>query len=55
MLCLEDNYNFMEKYTTEYKIGNTTYVVTTKFNLTAAETVLEVVQRLVMRELEIVS
>ena len=44
-----------DNFTTEYKIGNTTYVVTTQFNLTAAETVLEVVQRLVTHELEIVS
>ena len=44
-----------DNFTTEYKIGNTTYVVTTQFNPTAAETVLDVVQRLVARELEIVS
>lgn len=44
-----------DNFTTEYKIGNTTYVVTTQFNPTASETVLEVVQRLVTHELEIVS
>ena len=44
-----------DNFTAEYKIGNTTYVVTTKFAPTAAETVLEVVQRLVTHELEIVS
>ena len=44
-----------DNFTTEYKIGNTTYVVTTKFAPAAAETVLEVVQRLVTHELEIVS
>ena len=44
-----------DNFTTEYKIGNTTYVVTTQFAPTASETVLEVVQRLVARELEIVS
>lgn len=44
-----------DNFTTEYKIGNKTYVVTTQFNSSSAETVLEVFQRLVTRELKIVS
>ena len=44
-----------DNFTTEYKIGNKTYVVTTQFNPSSAETVLDVFKGLVTLELEIVS
>lgn len=38
----------------EYKIGHTTYLVKTKFNLAAKENLSEILKRLILRESEII-
>ena len=38
-------------HTTEYKIGNTTYIVELHFNLNSGETLGDIIKRLVIRNL----
>ncbi|MGN0620858.1 MAG: hypothetical protein ACI4I9_03225 [Porcipelethomonas sp.] len=38
----------------EYKIGHTTYLVKTKFNLVAKENLSDILKRLILRECEII-